>query len=129
MQWGDVDEQQEGPAAGRGLAISLLARPVRVEVSLTGAPWEFRARLIEAGADYCLLTLVSPCAPAMRRGATAVLHVGTLAGGAISFAPPTTDGLPRPPALTFPSALGRPGAPITALAPPDTGLATRLNSV
>ena len=122
MQWGDVDEQQEGHAAGRGLGISLLAMPVRVEVSLTGAPWEFRARLIEAGADYCLLTLVSPCAPAMRRGATAVLHVGTLGGGDISFAATITDVLPRPAGLTFRCTLERLGAS-------DTGLATRLNAV
>ena len=122
MQWGDADEQQEGHAAGRGLAISLLAMPVRVEVSLTGAPWEFRARLLEAGADYCLLTLVSPCAPAMRRGATAVLHVGTLGGGDISFAATITDVLPRPAGLTFRCTLERLGAS-------DTGLATRLNAV
>jgi len=122
MQWGDGDEQQEGHAAGRGLDISLLAMPVRVEVSLTGAPWEFRARLLEAGADYCLLTLVSPCAPAMRRGATAVLHVGTLGGGDISFAATITDVLPRPAGLTFRCALERLGAS-------DTGLATRLNAV
>jgi hypothetical protein len=121
MQWGDVDEQQEGHEAGRGLGISLLAMPVRVEVSLTGAPWEFRARLIEAGADYCLLTLVSPCAPAMRRGATAVLHVGTLGGGDISFAATITDVLPRPAGLTFRCTLERLGAS-------DTGLAARLNS-
>ena len=122
MQWGDVDEQQEGHAAGRGLGISLLAMPVRVEVSLTGAPWEFRARLLEAGADYCLLTLVSPCAPAMRRGATAVLHVGTLGGGDLSFAATITDVLPRPAGLTFRCTLERLGAS-------DTGLATRLNAV
>ena len=122
MQWGDVDEQQEGHAAGRGLDISVLAMPVRVEVSLTGAPWEFRARLLEAGADYCLLTLVSPCAPALRRGATAVLHVGTLGGGDISFAATITDVLPRPAGLTFRCALERLGAS-------DTGLATRLNAV
>ena len=121
MQWGDVDEQQEGHEAGRGLAISLLAMPVRVEVSLTGAPWEFRARLLEAGADYCLLTLVSPCAPAMRRGATAVLHVGTLGGGDLSFAATITDVLPRPAGLTFRCALERLGAS-------ETGLAARLNS-
>ena len=96
--------------------------PVRVEVSLTGAPWEFRARLIEAGADYCLLTLVSPCAPAMRRGATAVLHVGTLGGGDISFAATITDVLPRPAGLTFRCTLERLGTS-------DTGLATRLNAV
>jgi len=96
--------------------------PVRVEVSLTGAPWEFRARLIEAGADYCLLTLVSPCAPAMRRGATAVLHVGTLGGGDISFAATITDVLPRPAGLTFRCTLERLGTC-------DTGLATRLNAV
>src|SRR2546430_14559508 len=111
MQWGDVDEQQEGPAAGRGLAISLLARPVRVEVSLTGAPWEFRARLLEAGADYCLLTLVSPCAPAMRRGATAVLPVGTLGGGDLSVAATVPGVVPRPAGLTFRRPPERPGAP------------------
>src|SRR5207248_9018679 len=101
MPWGDVDEPQEGPQAGRGLDISLLSMPVRVEVSLTGAPWEFRARLLEAGADYSLLTLVRPCAPAMRRGATAVVHVGTLGGGDLSFAATITDALPRPAVRTF----------------------------
>jgi hypothetical protein len=121
MQWGDVDERQERLQAGRGLDISLLSMPVRVEVSLTGAPWEFRARLLEAGADYCLLTLVSPCAPAMRRGATAVLHVGTLRGGDLSFAATITDVLPRPAGLTFRCALERRGAS-------ETGLAAKLNS-
>jgi hypothetical protein len=121
MQWGDVDEQHEGSRSGRGLHISLLSLPVRVEVSLTGAPWEFRARLLEAGADYCLLTLVSPCAPALRRGATAVLHVGTLAGGDLSFAATITDVLPRPAGLTFRCTLERLGAS-------ETGLAARLNS-
>ena len=121
MQWGDIDEHHERPQAGRGLDISLLSMPVRVEVSLTGAPWEFRARLLEAGADYCLLTLVSPCAPAMRRGATAVLHVGTLGGGDLSFAATITDVLPRPAGLTFRCALERLGAS-------ETGLAARLNS-
>ena len=120
MQWGDVDEQHEGPQSGRGLHISLLSLPVRVEVSLTGAPWEFRARLLEAGADYCLLTLVSPCAPALRRGATAVLHVGTLGGGDLSFAAMITDVLPRPAGLTFRCTLERLGAS-------ETGLAARLN--
>jgi hypothetical protein len=120
MQWGDVDEQHEGPQSGRGLHISLLSLPVRVEVSLTGAPWEFRARLLEAGADYCLLTLVSPCAPALRRGATAVLHVGTLAGGDLSFAATITAVLPRPGGLTFRCTLERLGAS-------ETGLAARLN--
>jgi hypothetical protein len=120
MQWGDVDERQERLQAGRGLDISLLSLPVRVEVSLTGAPWEFRARLLEAGTEYCLLTLVSPCAPAMRRGATAVLHVGTLGGGELSFAATITDVLPRPAGLTFRCALERLGAA-------ETGLAARLN--
>jgi hypothetical protein len=121
MQWSDVDEQDEGHKAGRGLDISLLAMPVRVEVSLTGAPWEFRARLLEAGADYCLLTLVSPCAPALRRGATAVLHVGTLGGGELSFAATITAVLPRPAGLTFRCTLERLGTS-------DTGLAARLNT-
>src|SRR2546423_14853400 len=116
MPWGDVDEPQEGPQAGRGLDISLLSMPVRVEVSLTGAPWEFRARLLEAGADYCLLTLVSPCAPAMRRGATAVLHAGTPGGGGPSFPAPITDVLPRPPGPTLPCTLERLGASETRLA-------------
>ena len=120
MQWGDVDEHQERRQAGRGLDVSLLSMPVRVEVSLTGAPWEFRARLLEAGADYCLLTLVSPCAPALRRGATAVLHVGTLGGGDLSFAATITDVLPRPAGLTFRCTLERLGAS-------ETGLAARLN--
>src|SRR2546423_4108448 len=117
MQWGDIDEHHERPQAGRGLDISLLSMPVRVEVSLTGAPWEFRARLLEAGADYCLLTLVSPCAPAMRPGATAGLHVGTLGGGQPSVAPPTTDVLPRPAGLTFPCALESLGASQIRLGP------------
>ena|SRR5438105_5604903 len=121
MPWGDVDEPQEGPQAGRGLDISLLSMPVRVEVSLTGAPWEFRARLLEAGADYCLLTLVSPCAPAVRRGATAVLHVGTLGAGDLSFSATITDVLRRPAGLTIRCALERLGAS-------DTGLAARLHS-
>src|SRR5438874_7335964 len=116
MQWGDVDEQQEGHEAGRGLAISLLSMPVRVEVSLTGAPWEFRARLLEAGADYCLLTLVSPCAPAVRRGATAILHVGTLGAGELSFSATITDVLRRPAGLTIRCALERLGASETDLA-------------
>ena len=120
MQWGDVDEQHEGPQSRRRLHISLLSLPVRVEVTLTGAPWEFRARLLEAGADYCLLTLVSPCAPALRRGATAVLHVGTLGGGDLSFAAMITDVLPRPAGLTFRCTLERLGAS-------ETGLAARLN--
>src|SRR5438270_8930194 len=101
MPWGDVDEPQEGPQAGRGLDISLLSMPVRVEVSLTGAPWEFRARLLEAGADYCVLTLVSPCAPALRRGAEALLHVGTLTAGEIAFAATIADVAPRPTGLTI----------------------------
>ena len=121
MQWSDVDDQQERPQTERGLHFSLLSLPVRVEVSLTGAPWEFRARLLEAGADYCLLTLVSPCAPALRRGATAVLHVGTLGGGDLSFAATITDVLPRPAGLTFRCTLQRLGAS-------ETGLAARLNS-
>src|SRR5256714_15042634 len=108
MPWGDVDEPQEGPQAGRGLDISLLSMPVRVEVSLTGAPWEFRARLLEAGGDYCLPTLVSPCAPAMRRGATAGFHGGTPGGGDPSFPPPSTGGVPPPARFTFPLT---PGAP------------------
>jgi hypothetical protein len=120
MQWSDVDEQHEGQRAG--LDVSLLAMPVRIEVSLTGAPWEFRARLLEAGADYCLLTLVSPYAPALRRGATAVLHVGTLGRGDVSFAATITAVLPRPSGLVIRCAVER-------LSAADTGLAARLNSV
>lgn len=75
--------------------------PVRVEVSLTGAPWEFRARLLEAGADYCVLTVVSPCAPALRRDATATLHVGTLGAGELTFHATIADVSPRPSGLTI----------------------------
>lgn len=100
MQWGD-DDQRGDYDLRRDHNISMLSLPVRVEVLLSGTPWEFRARLLEAGADYCVLTLVSPCAPAMRRGATAVLHVGTLGGGDISFAAIISDVLPRPVGLTF----------------------------
>src|SRR5919109_1799635 len=121
MQWSESENEFDGASAWRGPDVSVLMMPVRVEVSLTGAAWEFRARLLEAGADYCLLTLVSPCAPALRRGATAVLHVGTLGGGDLSFAATITDVLPRPAGLTFRCALERLGAS-------ETGLAARLNS-
>jgi hypothetical protein len=106
MQWEEADDGRgEGRAGAFG--ISMLAMPVRVEVSLTGAPWEFRARLLEAGPDYCLLTLVSPCAPALRRGATAVLHVGTLGAGEVTFAATISDMSPRPSGLTIRCAVER----------------------
>ena len=101
MQWGDDDDQRDDYDLRRDLNISMLSLPVRVEVLLSGTPWEFRARLLEAGATYCVLTLVSPCAPALRRGAAAVLHVGTLGGGDISFAATISDVLPRPTGLSF----------------------------
>lgn len=100
MQWGD-DDERDGFDLRRDLNISMLSLPVRVEVLLSGTPWEFRARLLEAGADYCMLVLVSPCAPAMRRGAAALLHVGTLGGGEVVFAATISDVVPRPTGLTF----------------------------
>lgn len=107
MQWGDDDDRREGYDLRRDLNISMLSLPVRVEVLLSGTPWEFRARLLEAGADYCVLTLVSPCAPALRRGATALLYLGTLGGGEVTFAATISDVLPRPTGLSFRCAVER----------------------
>jgi hypothetical protein len=101
MQWGDGDDTSPGSYGISGLGISILSMPVRVEVSLTGAPWEFRARLVEAGADYCVLALISPCAPALRRDATALLHVGTLGSAELTFTATVTDVVARPSGLTL----------------------------
>jgi hypothetical protein len=100
MQW-DVFDEKEPRSGARGSDVSYLALPVRVEVSLTGAPWEFRARLVELGSDYCILTLLSPCAPALRREATATLYIGTLGPGEVVFDAIITDLLPRPSGMTF----------------------------
>lgn len=107
MQWDEWDDDQNDAGAALSFGISALAMPVRVEVSLSGTPWEFRARLLEAGADYCVLTLVSPCAPALRRGAEALLHVGTLTAGEIAFAATIADVAPRPTGLTIRCAVKR----------------------
>ena len=101
MQWDEWGDGHDEPGGGMRFGISALAMPVRVEVSLSGTPWEFRARLLEAGADHCLLTLVSPCAPALRRGASAILHVGTLGADEITFAATIVDVSPRPSGLTI----------------------------
>lgn len=108
MQWGETsgDEERDAP----GLGVSLLAMPVRVEVSLTGAPWQFRARLLEARADSCLLTVVDPCAPALRRGASAVLHIGTLGSDDWTISTTISDVSPRPTGLTIRCAIDRSGA-------------------
>ncbi|HZS90749.1 MAG TPA: hypothetical protein VFE42_25055 [Chloroflexota bacterium] len=100
MQW-DVFDEKEPRGGTRGSDVSYLALPVRLEVSLTGAPWEFRARLVELGSDYCILTLLSPCAPALRRDATATLYIGTLGPGEVVFDAIITDLLPRHTGMTF----------------------------
>lgn len=116
MQWADWEDVSNDSGGEHGLDVSVLSMPVRVEVSLTGAPWEFRARLVEAGVDYCQLVLVSPCAPVLRRGATATLHVGTLGAGEITFAATVTDVMPRTSGLTIRCAVERVNAAADGIA-------------
>ena len=114
MQW--YETNGERMRIGLEPDDSMLAMPVRIEVSLTGAPWVFRARLLEAEADYCLLTLVDPYAPALRRGAAAVLHIGTPGMGERSIAGTIADVSPRPTGLTIRCAINR-AANAAGLAP------------